>query len=154
MLLRGFIFQKLLLAWKYPCINKNRFLSRRWIPLAKLLHAQFIHLTYITLRSNIQLLSNMQYTYQYFRVTSWFDTVCNFVTRCVNLNKTICMNMTYHHLTAIFRSISTQILCISGIIYNFSITPWKVHKQNCKYIFFYQKFVHMGEKILLNFVVG
>ena len=39
----------------------------------------------------------------------------------LTLEKTICMNMTYNYSTTIFRSILTQILCISGFIYNFSI---------------------------------
>ena len=44
--LRGCIFQKLLLAWKFSCINKKVFfLSWRRIPLATLLYEQFIHLT-------------------------------------------------------------------------------------------------------------
>ena len=52
------------------------------------------------------------------------------------LEKTICMNMTYNYSTTIFRSILTQIPCISGIIYNFSIWPWKIQKQILKiYIF-------------------
>ena len=71
-----------------------------------------------------------------FRITSWFDTVCNIVTDWMNLKKTICMNMNYNYLTAIFRSILTQILSSSGIIYNFSIWPWKIHTQKLKiYIF-------------------
>ena len=35
----------------------------------------------------IQLLSNRQYAYQPFRVISWFDTVCNIVTRWVNFRE-------------------------------------------------------------------
>ena len=60
----GYIFQKLLLAWNFSCINKKCFLSRRRILLATLLYEQFIHLTLITLRPNIQLLSNRQHAYQ------------------------------------------------------------------------------------------
>ena len=61
------------------------------------------------------------------------------------LEKTICMNMNYNYPTAIFRSILTQILCISGIIYNFWSDLEKFTSKNGKYIFFYQKFVHLGE---------
>ena len=43
--LRRCIFQKLLLAWIFSCMNKNAFLSRRRIPLATLLYEHFIHLT-------------------------------------------------------------------------------------------------------------
>ena len=40
-----------------------------------------------------------------FRVTSWLDTVCNIVTRWVNLRE----NMNWNYVTTIFRSILTQI---------------------------------------------
>ena len=52
------------------------------------------------------------------------------------LEKNHCMTTTYNYSTTIFRSILTQILSISGIFYNFSIWPWKIHKQKFKiYIF-------------------
>ena len=41
----------------------------------------------ITLHPKIQVLSNPQHAYQFFRVTSWFDTVYNVVTRWMNLEK-------------------------------------------------------------------
>ena len=42
-------------------------------------------------------------------------------------------------------------ICISGIIYNFFILT----KQNCKYIFFYQIFVHLGKNssIYCNLII-
>ena len=43
--LRGYIFQKLLLAWNFPVYTKIAYWSRRQIPLATLLYEQFIHLT-------------------------------------------------------------------------------------------------------------
>ena len=61
--------------------QKLLFLSRRQIPLATLLYEQFIHLSLITLRPNIQLSSNL------FRVTSWFYTVYNIVTRWMNFRE-------------------------------------------------------------------
>ena len=49
------------------------------------------------------------------RVTSWFDTVYNIVTRWVNFRKkTSCMNITYNVPTTIFRSIIAQNEIISG----------------------------------------
>ena len=69
------------------------------------------------------------------------------------LEKTICMNMTYNNSTTIFRSILTQILCISGIIYNFSIWPWKIHKQKLKIYIFLPEICTFWAKILLNIVV-
>ena len=55
--------------------------------MATLLYEQLIHLTKITLRPNIQLLSNPQHAYQSFRVTSWFDTANNAVTRWMNFRE-------------------------------------------------------------------
>ena len=49
-----------------------------------------------------------------FRVTSWFDTVNNAVTRWMNFEKTICMNMTNNYSTTIFRSIFAQKVQIAG----------------------------------------
>ena len=67
------------------------------------------------------------------------------------------MNMTYNYSTTIFRSVLTQILCISGIIYNFSIWPWKIPKQKLKiYIFlpdictFYVYIVYICQKLTLK----
>ena len=70
------------------------------------------------------------------------------------LEKTICMNMTYNYSTTIFRSILTQILCISGIIYNFPIWPWKIHKQKLKIYIFLLEICTFWAKILLNIVVS
>ena len=66
------------------------FLSRRRIPFATLLYEHIIHLTLITLKPNVQLLSNRQHAYHFislFRVTSWFNTVCDIVTRWVNFKE-------------------------------------------------------------------
>ena len=53
-------------------------LSWRRIHLAIFLYEQFKHLTRITLRPNIQLLSKPQHAYHSsFWVTSWFDSVYN-----------------------------------------------------------------------------
>ena len=70
------------------------------------------------------------------------------------LEITICMNMNYNYLTTIFRSILTQIICISGIIYIFSCWPWKVHKQKLQIYIFLLEICTFGQKILLNIVVG
>ena len=56
--IKGYIFQKLLLA----CI----FLYKQKMFFITVLYEQFIHLSYITLRPNIQLLSNPQHAYQSF----------------------------------------------------------------------------------------
>ena len=88
-----------------------------------------------------------------FRVTSWFDSVYNIVSRWANFRKNSCMTMNNNYPTTIFRSILTQYVCISGIIYNFHFDLEKFISKNCKYIFFYHKVVHFGQKILLNIVV-
>ena len=38
-----------------------------------------------------------------------------------------------------------QNICISGCSYNFHFYIEKFISKNCKYVFFYQKFVHLGE---------
>ena len=44
---------------------------------------------------------------------SWFDTVCNIVTRWVNFWKNSCINMNNNYLTTIFRSdFCPNVLCI------------------------------------------
>ena len=62
----------MLLSKALTCINffpekpKMAVLSWRRIPLGILLYGQFIHLTQITLRPNIQLLSTQQHAYSRF----------------------------------------------------------------------------------------
>ena len=58
--------------------------------LATWLYEQFIHLTYNTLRSNVQLLSKCSMLNSLFSVTSWFDTVYDIVKLRVNFRE--------HHL--------------------------------------------------------
>ena len=81
------------------CINKMSIVPRRRIPLAILLYEQFIHLTQITSRSNIQFLSTKQSAYQSFLVTSWFDSVRITVKRWLNCRVNIYMNMNYSYPT-------------------------------------------------------
>ena len=53
------------------------------------------------------------------------------------------MNMNYNYLTAVFRSILTQILCISGIIYILTLKSSQAKIVN-RY-FSTRKNVHLGE---------
>ena len=76
----GCCFQKLLYE-DFPVQTKMYILSRRWILLAILLYEQFIQLTQIPLRPNIQFLST------HFWLLPWFDLVCNTVTRWVNFKE-------------------------------------------------------------------
>ena len=60
--------------------------------------------------------------------------------------KTICMNMNYNYLTTIYRSILIQIYYVFLVLFRiFHLDLEKFLSKNCKYIFFYQKFVHLGE---------
>ena len=78
---------------------------------------------------------------------SWFDTVCNIVTRWVTYRENhFCMIWNYNYLTTIFRSILTQIyvfLVLFTFLFHFDLE--KVISQNCKYMFFYQKLVYLGD---------
>ena len=113
--------------WSHCCMN-NLYIS----------HKSLYAPTYSFLAIGSMLVSLL-------RVTSWFDTVCNIVTRWVNLEKTICMNMNYEYLTTIFRSFLTQIYVFLVIFTIFHFDLEKFISKNCKNIFFYQKFVHLGE---------
>ena len=55
------------------------------------------------------------------------------------------MNMNCNYLTTIFRSFLTKIyvFLVLFIIFHFDLE--KFLSKNCKYIFFCQKFVHLGE---------
>ena len=56
------------------------------------------------------------------------------------------MNMNYNYLTTILRSILTQIYVFLVLFTIFHFDLEKFISKNCQYIFFYQKFVHLGEK--------
>ena len=64
-------------------------LSRERIPLAILIHKQFIHFTQIILRLAIHLLSTPQHAYQSFLsyFNSLFDSVYNIMTPWLNLRE-------------------------------------------------------------------
>ena len=55
------------------------------------------------------------------------------------------MNMNYNYLTTVYRSILTQIYVFLVLFTIFYFDLEKFISKNCKYIFFYQKFVHFGE---------
>ena len=60
------------------------------------------------------------------------------------------MNMNCNYLTTIFRSILTKIYEFLVIFTILHFDLEKVISKNCKYIFFYQKFAHLGEKASKN----
>ena len=55
------------------------------------------------------------------------------------------MNINYNYLITIFRSILTQIYVFLIILTIFHFDLEKFISKNCKYIFFFQKFVDLGE---------
>ena len=124
--LRGYIFQKLLLAWKFSCINKNCFFVKETDTFGHIV-------VWTTYTSHIDHFTPQHTAFE--QSTACLSVFLELLPGLIlltmlwhagwTLEKTICMNMTYNYSTTIFRSILTQILCISGIIYNFSIWPWK-----------------------------
>ena len=141
--IRGYCFQKLLLTSMNFFLYKQNglFLSRRQISFALLLYEQFIHLTQIALRPNKHLLSNRQHAYQsffshflvLFGHTGWI------------LDKNVNMNKNYSYRTTISKSILTQIYVCLVLLTIFYFYHEKFISKNCKNIFFYQKFVHLGK---------
>ena len=128
--LRGYIFQKLLLAWNYSCINKNCFFINET--------DTFGHIVVWTIYTHhIDPFTPQHTAFEQSAacLSVFLELLPGLVPFTIlwhagwTLEKNSCMNINYNYLTAIFRSILTQILCISGIIYNFSIWPWKIHKQ-------------------------
>ena len=154
-ILSWYIFQKLLLACNYSCLNKNCFFIKEtdtfghivvWIIYTS--HIDYFtpqHTAFVQLPACLSVILELLPGLIPFAIlwhAGW------------TLEKTICMNMNYNYLTAIFRSILTQILCISGIIYIFSIWPWKNHKQKLKIYIFLPEVCTFWAKILLDIVVG
>ena len=82
--LRGYIFQKLLLAWNFSCINKNCFFNQGdgylWPHCC-------INNLYIFTPPTYNFWAIGSMLISLFRVTSWFDTVWNIVTRWVNFRE-------------------------------------------------------------------
>ena len=78
---RGYIFQKLLLAWIFSCINKNCLFYQGdgylW-PHCYMTNLYISHLSLYAPTYSFWAIGSMLISL--FRVTSWFDTVCNIVT--------------------------------------------------------------------------
>ena len=61
------------------------------------------------------------------------------------------MNMNYIYLTTISRSILTKV-CVFLVLFTiFHFDLEKFISKNCKYVFFYQKFVHLCENTSVGF---
>ena len=79
------------------------------------------------------------------RVTSWFDTVCNIVTRWVNFRrrKNSFMNMNYNDKTTLFRSSFVQ---ISGReIYFYIFFVWTFQGQNKEIVNNTRNTIYLGQ---------
>ena len=61
--IKGKYFRKALTCMNFIRYKQKMIFLRRRIPLATLLYEQFIHLTYVIIRPNIQLFSNTQHAY-------------------------------------------------------------------------------------------
>ena len=143
--LRRYIFQKLLLAQNFSCINKNCFFIKEtdiWP------HCCMNNL-YISPRSlyaptySFKAISSMFISL--FRFSFRFNIVGNNVTRWVNSEKTVCMNMNYDYLATIYRSILAQIYVFLVLFTILHFGLEKIIGKNCKCIFFYQKFGHLDK---------
>ena len=153
-ILRGYIFQKLLLVWKFSCINKNCFFVKETDTFGHIV-------VWTTYTFHIDPFTPQQKDFEQSAacLSVFLELLPGLIPLTMlchagwTLEKTICMNMTYNYSSTIFRSILTQILCNSGIIYNFSIWPYKIHKQKFKIYNFLPEICTFGAKILLNIVV-
>ena len=146
--LRGYIFQKLLLAWIFSCINKNYFFIKETDIFGHIVEwtiyaSQIDHFTpqhtdfeqsAACLSVFLELLPGL-IPFAILWHAGWWT-----------LEKTICMNMNYNYLTTLFRSILTQIYVILVLFKKFHFDLEKFKSKNCKFIFLYQKFVHLGKK--------
>ena len=143
-LLRVYIFQKLLLAWNFPCVNKNCFFYQGDGYLWP--HCCVNNIDHFT----------PQHT-AFGQSAAFLSVVLALLPGLIpfailwhvgsTLEKTICMNTNYNYLTKIFRSFLTQIYCFSGIIYIFLFWNWIVYKQKLKkYIFFLPEICTFGRK--------
>ena len=152
--LRGYIFQKLLLAWKFSCIYKNCFFVKQTDTFGHIV-------VWTTYTSHIDQFTPKHTAFEQSAacLSAFLELLPGLIPlpmlrhAGLTLEKTICMNMTYNYSTTIFRSILTQILCISGFIYNFYIWPWKNHKEKLKISIFLPEICTFWAKILLNIVV-
>ena len=132
--LRGYIFQKLLLAWFFSCINKKCFLSRRQIPFGHIWTIYTPHIDHFT-PPTYSFWAIRSMLISFFKVTSWFDTVFSIVTRWVNFRRKKTVAWTW---TAIIRlqylevfspqctNFWLQNIYLQFLFMNFSRSKWKI----------------------------
>ena len=114
-MLRGYIFQKLLLAWKFPCINKNCFFVKETNTFGLIV-------VWTTYTSHIDHFTPQHTAFEqsvaclsvFLELLPGLIPLTMLWNAGWTLEKTICMNMTYNYSTTIFRSIFAQNVQISG----------------------------------------
>ena len=137
--LKGYIFQKFLHAWTFSCINKKCFSIKETDTFGHIvvwtMYASHIDHFTPPPPPTYSFWANRSMLISLFRVTSWFDTVCNIVTRWVNIRKNSCMHMHYNYPTTIFRSFFAQMykfLVEKYILTIFAYELFNVKMKNCK----------------------
>ena len=113
--LRGYIFQKLLLAWEFSCKNKNCFFVNETDTFGHIV-------VWTTYTSHIDHFTPQHTAFE--QSTACLSVFLELLPGLIlltmlwhagwTLEKTICMNMTYNYSTTIFRSIFAQNVQISG----------------------------------------
>ena len=153
-LLRGYIFQKLYLAWTFSCINKNCFFVKETDTFGHIV-------VWTTYTSHIGHFTPQHIAFEQSAacLLVFLELLPGLIPLTMlwhagwTLEKTICMNMTYNYSTTIYRSILTQILCISGIIYIFFTLTLKNSEAKIENLYFLPEICTFWAKKLLNIVV-
>ena len=134
-ILRGYIFQKFLLAWFYSYINKIFFFIKETdtfcpIVLWTIYTSHIDHLTpqHTAFEQSAVCLSVFLESF------SGFDTVCNIVTSWVNFRKNSSMNMNYNYPTTIIRSIFAQMYKLLVGKYIFTFLPMNLSRSKWKIV--------------------
>ena len=60
------------------------------------------------------------------------------------------MNMNYSYPTTMYESVLAQMYAFLVVFINFAFYSEKNLSKNCKKIFFYQKYVHLGENTFIH----
>ena len=129
--LRGYIFQKLLLAWKFSCINKNCFFVKETDTFGQIV----VWTTYTSHKDHFTP-QHTAFEQSAACLSVFLELLPGLIPLTMlwhagwTLEKTICMNMTYNYSTTIFRSIFVQNVQISGRkIYIFNFCLWTFQGQ-------------------------
>ena len=140
-LLRGYIFQKLILAWKFYCINKNCFFVKETDTFGHIV----VWTTYI---SHIDHFTPQHTAFEQSAacLSVFLDLLPGLIPLTMlwhagwTLEKTICMNMAYNYSTTIFRSFFPKMYKFlvenykfSIFAYEFSRSNWDVRCISCSY---------------------